>query len=910
MSDFDIVPSEWAKLNRLLDQALDLAPGERERWLECLPSEHEALKPRLRTLLAHAAQAEAPAPMRTLPKLEVPSTEAGGGETPGRVGDSIGPYSLVRLLAEGGMGAVWLAERTDGMLTRPVALKLPRVAWSRPGAAERMARERDILASLDHAHIARLYDAGLASDGRPYLALEYVEGRPIDEYAREERLDLRARLGLFLQVAKAVAHAHARLVVHRDLKPSNILVTRDGQVRLLDFGIAKLLEQGQAVESELTRSSGRALTPGYASPEQIEGAPLSVASDVYSLGVVLYELLAEARPYAPERDSPAALEDAILHVDPARPSDVVNDLRFAKALRGDLDTIVLKALRKKPEERYATVNAFADDVERYLRGRAVLARPDRAWYRVRKFVGRNKLAVGAAASVLLAIAGGAATALWQAVEANRQRDAALQQQRRAAAHSDFMAVLLQDAGRGDQALTPTELLDRGVSMLERQTEMDESVATFMWYELSRNYMMFQQIGRTLALLDRSAAGARRIGDQNLLAASECSAAWALAQRDRAAAEARFHLGQEALASMPAPAVYAEADCLRAQGLLLHASGQTDRAIETLEQGRARLTRSAASRSWQTDVLTAQLSHLYRETDRFKESLALSEKMLHAVRNAGRSGSLTELFVLGDYARALCGLGEYVACADIQRETIAWVEQTDLKGLPPQFIRQNAGVTMLRLGDPQRALELADADLALAQQSGNAVLIAACQLLASRALLDLGQPAEALRRLERGESIWSAADSKIFARMLQEAAMHRAEIMLRAGDLAGAQRSIQDLLKRVGYPEAMNAPAIDRPLRLAARIELRLGDAAAAEKLAADALQVSSRVARTETSSGDVGLAALLHAEALVKLGRAKEAAHGAARAVQALRNGVGPEHADTAKAQELLRELQAIGAGT
>ena len=218
--------------------------------------------------------------------------------------------------------------------------------------------------------------------------------------------------------------------------------------------------------------------------------------------------------------------------------------------------------------------------------------------------------------------------------------------------------------------------------------------------------------------------------------------------------------------------------------------------------------------------------------------------------------------------------------------------------------------MLRLGDPHRALELADADLALGQQSGNAVLIAACQLLASRALLDLGRPAEARERLERGEAIWSAADSKIFARMSQEAAMHRAEIMLGAGDLAGARRSIQDLLERVGYPQATNAPGIDRLLRQAARVELRLGDAAAAEKLAADALQVSSKDARTETSSGDVGLAALLHAEALVELGRKKEAVNDAARAVQALGNGVGPEHADTAKAQELLRELQASGAGT
>jgi serine/threonine protein kinase len=893
---------------------LELTPPEQSSYLERSCNGDRELQDRIERLLAAHRRADQATlnPLRELlgavPTSGEPATGGEGSSLAGRAGDSVGAYRLVRLLAEGGMGSVWLAERSDGLVNRPIALKLPRGARWGPQFAARLAREREILAALNHPNIARLYDAGLTSDGEPFLALEYVEGRRIDEYCRDGRLDPHTRLQLFLQVANAVAHAHAKLVVHRDLKPANILVTGAGQVRLLDFGIAKLLEQGRAEETDLTRLSGRALTPGYASPEQIEGAPLGVASDVYSLGVLLYELLAEARPYRPERDSAAALEEAILRVDPPRPSAVARDPRCVRATRGDLDTIVLKALKKMPEERYATVNAFAEDLERYLQGRPVLAQPDRAWYRIRRFAGRNRLAVGAAAAVILAIAGGATGAFWQAVEAKRQRDVALQQQRRAAAYSDFMSVLLQDAGRGDQSLTPTELLDRGVSMLERQTTMDESVAAFMWYELSRSYMMFQLIDREIALLDRSAAGARRIGDQNLLAAAECSVAWALAQRDRVDAEKRFQLGQQALASVSGPADYAQADCLRAQGLLLHASGDTVRAIETIEQGRARLSVTQGTRIWQTDVLAMQLANLYRATDRFKESLALSEEGLRAVRNAGRSGSLAELFALGSYARALCGLGEYVACADIQRQALDWVEQTDLKRLPPQFIRQNAGATLLRLGDPQRALELSAADLSLAQRSGNAVLIGACELLASRALLELGQPAEALRRLERAESSWSS-DAKNYAHMLQDAALHRAEIMQRTGDLLGARRAIQALLKRVGYPQATNAPGIDRLLGLAARIELRGGDAAAAERLAADALKAASKIARTDESSGDVGLAALLRAEALVKLGRAREAVPEAERAVEALRNGVGPDHADTAKARELLRQLQGSTAG-
>ena len=237
-------------------------------------------------------------------------------------GDTIGSYRLLRELGSGGMGVVWLAERSDGLVKRPVALKLPHQVWQRAGLAERMAREREILATLTHPNIARLYDAGLTAGHRPFLAIEYVEGHPIDTYCRDHRLDAGARVRLFVQVANAVAYAHAKLVVHRDLKPANILVDADGQVRLLDFGIAKLLDQHQARETALTELSGRPLTLDYASPEQIRGEPLTIGSDVYSLGVVLYELLSGARPYKLKRDSRGALEDAILEADPPLPSAV------------------------------------------------------------------------------------------------------------------------------------------------------------------------------------------------------------------------------------------------------------------------------------------------------------------------------------------------------------------------------------------------------------------------------------------------------------------------------------------------------------------------------------------------------------------------------------------------------------
>jgi serine/threonine protein kinase len=365
--------------------------------------EYDALKPRLRRLLGELPSFENTF-LRTLPRLAVPADPVSDESIEALLepGAACGPYRLQRLLAEGGMGSVWLAERPDGLINRPVALKLPRLSWDNARLRERIARERDILAALTHPNIARLYDAGLMAEGRPYLALEYVDGQPIDEYCRSAGLDVRARVCLFLQVARAVAYAHAALVIHRDLKPANILVTADGEVHLLDFGIATLLEEGRASHSTLTELAGRPLTPEYASPEQIAGEPLAVATDVYSLGIVLFELLTGERPYRLRRGSRAELEDAIVDADVPRPSHRAVDPSVRKALRGDLDTIVTMALRKRPDARYASVEAFAADLVRFLDGRPVHARPHSAGYRMRKFVARHRLGVGAMAATLVA----------------------------------------------------------------------------------------------------------------------------------------------------------------------------------------------------------------------------------------------------------------------------------------------------------------------------------------------------------------------------------------------------------------------------------------------------------------------------------------------------------------------------
>jgi serine/threonine-protein kinase len=449
-----ISPQTWPALSALLDEALALPVQERATWVESLQGEHAALKDTLRDLLSRAAGVETEDFLATLPRFtRLAPADLRGPLTELAAGESIGPYRLISELGTGGMGAVWLAERSDGQLKRKVALKLPRLVWAK-GLAERMARERDILATLEHPNIARLYDAGVDQHGRPYLALEYIEGQPIDVYARERGLGVKDKLQLLLQVCSAVAFAHSRLVVHRDLKPSNILVTPDGQVRLLDFGIAKLMEGDSAKETQLTQLAGRALTLDYASPEQIKGEPIGTASDVYSLGVVAYELLTGAKPYRLKRGSAAELEEAIATADASRASEAAAEPLAKKELRGDLDAILNKALKKTTVDRYATIDALAQDIKRHLNSEPVSAQPDSLGYRAAKFLARHRGRAAAAGVALFALAGGLTLALWQSREAQRQRDLALlaaEQSARDAARAD------REAARADEGRREADL---------------------------------------------------------------------------------------------------------------------------------------------------------------------------------------------------------------------------------------------------------------------------------------------------------------------------------------------------------------------------------------------------------------------------------------------------------------------
>ncbi|MEM1055373.1 MAG: protein kinase [Bacteroidota bacterium] len=421
-------PDRWLRIDALFEAVADLTLEDRAVRL----AEEPDLEIRLEVETLLAAEAEATGFFRSLSDEIAPTDGL-------RPGSRVGPYVLAERIGEGGMGTVWRAEREDGTFEQIVALKV-----FRSGDARRFLAERRILARLDHPAIARILDGGLTPGGRPYFAMEFVEGEPITAYAERHRLSVEERLALFARVCEAVQFAHARLVVHRDLKPANVLVTEGEEetgdsspfphasspsVKLLDFGIAKVLDEA---DPALTQTHGAPLTPAYAAPEQIRGDEITTATDVYALGVLLYELLTGTRPYRLDTRARAAMERAILETEPTRPSDAVTletetvgaPHHRARRLRGDLDHICLAALRKEPEARYPSAEALARDVHRHLSGEPVEARGLGAMYRLRRFVRRHRGAVAAAALALLLIVGWGVTATVQTQRVAEERDRA------------------------------------------------------------------------------------------------------------------------------------------------------------------------------------------------------------------------------------------------------------------------------------------------------------------------------------------------------------------------------------------------------------------------------------------------------------------------------------------------------
>jgi eukaryotic-like serine/threonine-protein kinase len=642
-----------AQIEGVFEAALECPEAERAGWLEAECGADLELLTEVQALLAAHALAD----------------RLFGERSEQPEGGRVGPYRLIRELGRGGMGVVYLAERADGQFRRRVAIKVVGTRDAADPVYQRFLGERQILAGLDHPNIARLLDGGLTEDGRPYLVLEYVEGLPITTYCDRHRLGIEERLRLLVEVCEAVQHAHQNLVIHRDLKPSNILVTAAGQVRLLDFGIAKLLNPAlSSAHSPATRIDLRVMTPEYASPEQVRGDALTTASDIYSLGVLLYELLTGSRPYHLEHSSPAEIMATVCERDPDRPSTrviraetlAVGDggaapdpharaaarhtsvERLRRRLRGDLDSITMMAMRKEAGRRYASPALLAQDLRRHLDGEPVLAHRGSHRYRVARFVGRHRTVATAAILVLLSLSGGLGAAVWQAALAERERaraESAREAAETALAQSeevtDFLMGLFQ-SGDGDgipagEEVTARDLLRRGAAGADELADHPD-VQARMLDVIGRMYLQLGRYDEALRLLERAVAIRRDVlGPRSLeLASSLIHLSWV--HRGRGTTGEAWNLATEALSIRRAvlPPDHPEiSDAVYQVGRATPARAEAEalyrEALEILQRTGSNLERQVG--------LVQGLATFARRAGRGEDAVALDRAALELAREA-------------------------------------------------------------------------------------------------------------------------------------------------------------------------------------------------------------------------------------------------------------------------------------
>jgi serine/threonine protein kinase len=529
-------PDQWQEISPYLDHALSLPAEERASWLADFRAKSSDLGGLLETLLDELRELSQENFLEAQPPR--PASE------PLLTGETLGPYKLLSRIGEGGMGSVWLAERHDGRFERQVAIKFLHFAVASPATAERFKREGRILGQLEHPHIAELIDAGVTPKGEPYLVLEYVEGKQIDAYCEEHALGVEARIGIFLYVLGAVGHAHANLIVHRDIKPSNVLVSDRGEVKLLDFGIAKLLadDMSGAAATMLTLEGGSAMTPQFAAPEQLMGGAITTATDVYALGTLLYLLLTGQHPAGPGPHSPADIVKSVTEGEVRLPSQAVLSLgnttgqfattpeRLQRQLKGDLDTIVAKSLKKKPGERYGSVAALADDLQRYLKHEPISARPDKISYRLGKYVRRHRIGVAVAATLAVLLAGFAGVQAVQLRRITRERD-------RADRIAQFMTGIFKVADPGQKlgsTVTARDVLDKAAGDIETGLARDPELQARLLYVMAMAYNNLGLYSRAQTLLERSiqfSSSAIGAEDSQTLRSRQ-RLAWALFQQGR------------------------------------------------------------------------------------------------------------------------------------------------------------------------------------------------------------------------------------------------------------------------------------------------------------------------------------------------------------------------------------------
>jgi serine/threonine-protein kinase len=905
-------PDHWQAVSPYLDQALDLPDEEREAWLASLREQNPPLAAHLQTLLdEHRVLAQE----RYLEEGPLPLL---GGEA--LAGKTIGAYTLRSPIGQGGMGTVWLAERSDGRFQRRVAVKFLSIGFS--GGGERFKREGNIVGRLTHPHIAELIDAGVSSPGQPYLVLEHVDGDHIDRFCDERKLDVEARVRLFLDVLDAVAYAHTNLIVHRDIKPSNVLVRNDGQAKLLDFGIAKLLEgEGHAgAVTQLTREGGGALTPEYAAPEQVTGGPVTTATDVYALGVLLYVLLTGQHPAGKRTHTPADLVKALVDTEPPRLSSVVALTRpdtealnaiaarrtttpdkLSRLLRGDLETIVGKALKKKPQERYASVTALADDLGRYLRHEPISARPDTVAYRTGKFIRRNRMAVALTALAFAATLAGVVGTLLQTRTARRQRDFAFRQLSRAEAINDLNSLLLSDLAPSGKPFTVEELLTRAEHIVGRQHGGNNADHVELLISIGRQYTVQDEYEKARELLEEAQRLSRALPEPSTRARASCALAQALSRgADLPRSEALF---QEGMRELPGDSMFAldRITCLLRGSEIAQNRGDASEGIARA-QAAGRLLNQWPFRSELLELDTAvTLAAAYRTAGRLREASEAFEQAAVGLAALGRDDTQRAATVFNNWGVALTVDGRPIEAEKVLGRAIAIGRDNQGEQTVSPMLLVNYARALQDLERLKEAADYAERGYAKARQEGDNMAIGQSLLLRAsiyRGQGDLGQSTQMLSEVEQRLRRSLPAGHIAFASLASQQALN-AQARGDTGaalQLANQAVAIAEASVKAGHAGGFYLQAF---LIHRSEIELKLGHG---DQAAADATRVLSQLQEgmhAGTFSSYLGRAYLALARALDAQGKHDEARAAARSATEQLQNALGPDHSDTRSARQI-----------
>jgi serine/threonine-protein kinase len=902
---------EWRLLSPLLDQALALDGEERQTWIKAQEPE---IAYRLEILLLEHSVLASDGFLET-GIVDLPSTTAT------LAGQTIGAFEVVSQIGQGGMGSVWLARRSDGRFERQVALKFLNIALLGKEGEDRFKREGKILALLAHRHIAELIDAGVTAAGQPYLVLEYVEGDQIDRYCDQHQLDLHTRIRLFLHVLDAVAAAHANLIVHRDLKPSNVLVRKDGDVKLLDFGIAKLIEAENNPGLQTAPTiGGSPLTPEYAAPEQLKGEPITVSTDVYALGVLLYLLLTGRHPAGEGQSSPAGLVRTIVECEPLRPSDAVavpgtnagdtaarallrsaSVEKLRRALRGDLDTILAKALKKDPRERYASVGAFADDLRHYLKCEPIEARPDTLMYRAGKFARRNRTPLIIALLALVGVATGITGMLLQARTARIQRDLALRQLARAERMTDLNELLLSNAAPMGKPLAVDQLLEREERVIEHERNPDAANHVELQLSLGNQYSSEDENDNALRVLNAAYRVSRDLKEPSVRAKASCVLAGAMVPvGELSRAEALYQEGLRELGNAPQFASE-RAACLLHGSEVAYRNGNSEEAIARARAAEQAIQRSPAQWNLEGLNILVNLATVLGDAGNFREAETIFQQASDLMTTLGYDDSQKAVKLFDDWALTLSYDGRELEAQRLYRRALAISRNDETNSaVAPDLLLNYAGLSQ-ELGQRAEAARYFALASKKAHELNDVVLTDQTELMRAEMFTDehaFTQATRQLTELEQRLRQRYAPEHYVFAELSSE----RARIALGRGDLPSAAHFAKEAMeldeasiRRIGQCAGLLATLLVRR----SGIDLKSGEREEAASDARRAITMFEDGKDPGILSSNVGRAYLALALALEAEGKPEEAQLAARKAYANLQTTLGADQPDTQSARQL-----------